>query len=446
MNIILLSGGSGTRLWPLSNSTMSKQFLRLLKNDKGDKESMVQRVNRQLKEASITGEIVIATGEQQVDSIKSQLGESYDIVLEPEHRNTYAAILLSSAYLKFKKRIDDNESVIVMPVDSYAEKAFFERLHKMDEVVQKKITDITLMGIEPTYPSEKYGYITCKKQKSSDDFFCVNSFYEKPNLQNAKRLLNEGAYWNSGVFAFKLGYIMSVLHDELGEISSYEDVMNRYSTIEKNSFDYEVVEKCKSISMIQYSGYWKDLGTWNTLTEEMSSNQIGNVITGEDTSGTSIVNVTDLPVIVLGIHDAVVAASADGILVTDKQKSSYLKPYVEKLNDRPMFEEKCWGKYRVIDTMECSSGNKALTKHLYLKKNKGIEYQTHKHRDEVLIIIDGIGEAIIDGKTFTVKQGDVIKILSGQKHSITAESDLHIIEVQMGDELIEEDIERIDSK
>ena len=155
MNIILLSGGSGKRLWPLSNETMSKQFLRLLRNENGEKESMVQRVFRQIKQTGIDANIVIATGKSQVESIKSQLGENMDIVVEPERRNTFPAILLASAYLKFKKNISDDETVLVLPVDPYTENAYFETLLKMDKVIQNSTSDMTLMGITPTYPSEK---------------------------------------------------------------------------------------------------------------------------------------------------------------------------------------------------------------------------------------------------------------------------------------------------
>lgn len=439
MNIILLSGGSGTRLWPLSNETMSKQFLKLLRNDNGEKESMVQRVFRQLKEVNIDANIVIATGKSQVESIKSQLGEDIDIVVEPERRNTFPAILLAAAYLKYEKNIDDNESVLVLPVDPYAENAYFETLIKMDKAIQDSNSDMVLMGIEPTYPSEKYGYIIC--DKTDNEVKKVVKFQEKPDLKTAEKLLEQGAYWNAGVFGFKLSYIINILNNNL-KANSYKQVEEDFLKLKKNSFDYEVVEKANSINMISYKGEWKDLGTWNTLTEQMPNNH-GNVITGEGNENVSVINVTDRPVVVLGMKDAVVVSSSEGVLVSDKHKSSYLRPYVENLSARPLYEKKRWGEYHVLETNE-SDDIKTLTKHLYIEAGKSISMQLHHHRDEVWTIIKGEGEFVLNDIERKVKVGDVLDIKRGAKHKITALSDLHIIETQIGDELIEEDIERFD--
>ena len=159
MNIILLSGGSGKRLWPLSNDHRSKQFLKLLKKEDGSYESMVQRVYRQIKEAGIRANIVIATNNSQVDFIKTQLGEEVDIVVEPERRDTFPAIALSSAYLALEKKADPGEPVLVLPVDPYAELEYFHVIQRMEAAVQQNAADIVLMGIKPTYPSAKYGYI-----------------------------------------------------------------------------------------------------------------------------------------------------------------------------------------------------------------------------------------------------------------------------------------------
>ena len=439
MNIILLSGGSGTRLWPLSNETMSKQFLRLLRNENGEKESMVQRVFRQINEANIDANIVIATGKSQVESIRSQLG-NVDVVVEPERRNTFPAILLACSYLKYVKKVDEDDSVIVLPVDPYADNTYFETLLKMDEVIRNGSADMTLMGIVPTYPSEKYGYIIT--EDTDNEVKKVIKFQEKPSLEKAKELLSEGAYWNAGVFGFKLKYIDNILKNNI-TIHSYEELYERFSELKKDSFDYEVVEKADSINMIPYKGQWKDLGTWNTLTEEMPNNH-GNVITGEGNDNVSVINVTDRPVVVLGLKDAVVVSSSEGILVSDKEKSSYLKPYVENLNERPLYEEKRWGEYKVIDYREYDDNRKVLTKLLMINKGKSISLQLHHQREEVWTIISGKGELTLDDETRIVSAGDTIKINREQKHKISALEDLQIIEVQIGCALEEDDIERFD--
>jgi len=223
-------------------------------------------------------------------------------------------------------------------------------------------------------------------------------------------------------------------------------MVKRYRELPKISFDYEIVEKENSIAMVQYSGTWKDLGTWNTLTEVMEENKLGKVILGETCENTHVINELDIPITVLGANNMVVAASPDGILVSDKGESSYLKPYVESIHQRPMFEERRWGEYKVLDYVAYSDGKSSLTKSLHIKAGKSISYQSHAIRDEIWTIVDGTGDLLIDGHVRNVRRGDVAYITKGQKHAIYATTDLRMIEVQIGVELIEEDIEHYDWK
>lgn len=437
MNIILLSGGSGKRLWPLSNETRSKQFLKLLKDEEGKAESMVQRVYRQIKEASIESNIVVATGKSQIDSIRSQLGSNVDVVLEPERRNTFPAIVLSCAYLAYKKHINMNEAVIVLPVDPFADLNYFKALKEMERKIIDGTPNLVLMGIKPTYPSAKYGYIIPAGEGA------VDRFQEKPQENYAAKLIEEGAMWNGGVFAFKLGYLMNIARNYI-DFTSFEEIEAKYGDLPKISFDYEVAEKEKSIAMVEYRGQWKDLGTWNTLTEVMDSNTLGNVILANSCSNTHVINELAIPVTVLGVNNAVVAASPDGILISDKNESSYLKPYVDNIHQRPMYEERQWGEYKVLDYVAYRDGTSSLTKSLFIKAGSSISYQSHTIRDEIWTIVDGSGDLLIDGNVRNVKRGDVAYIAKGQKHSIKALTDLSIIEVQIGLELTESDIERHD--
>jgi len=440
MNIILLSGGSGKRLWPLSNDSLSKQFLKLLENEKGEKESMVQRVHRQIDKVIGESNIVITTGKSQVDSIESQLPDSVSVVTEPERRNTYPAILLACAYLKYIRNVDENEAVLVLPVDPYTEDAFFETLKIMEQQINKNISDLVLMGIIPDSPSEKYGYIICEENKK--EIKKVVRFQEKPSREKAVELLKQHAYWNSGVFGFKLGYIIDLLNKEIDN-HSYEDVYNNFSNLTKNSFDYEVVEKAGSIAMVPFEGQWMDLGTWDTLSEEMPHQITGNVVC-DNCYNTTIINVENKPVVVLGINDAVVVNSVEGVLVSNKDKTEELKKYVENLGDRPLYENRRWGKYKVVDHCDYEDGEKSLTKHLLIKEGKHISHQRHQHRREVWVIVDGEGELLLDGQTRTVHRGDIVNIEKGHMHKITAITPLHIIETQIGDVLTEDDIERFE--
>lgn len=452
MKIVLLSGGSGKRLWPLSNDIRSKQFLKLLKDPDGNYESMMQRVYRQIRSVSSDSEIIVATVASQMDSIKSQLGNHVDIVLEPERRDTFPAISLSCAYLRFEKQCALDEVVMVMPVDTYADSDYFDVLVRMKQVVDNTKSDLVLMGINPVFASSKYGYIVPAKGKNNEmmveNAVPVSGFVEKPQENLATKLIAKGAFWNGGVFAFKLGFLMGIIEGHLGNhgfsANSFDEVCSKYSSLEKTSFDYAVVEKAASISMIPYYGFWKDLGTWNTLTDEMEDRFVGMVKTSRSTANTHIINELSVPIIALGVKDMVIAASPDGILVSDKEESATLKDYVNDDYTRPMYEEKRWGNYKVLDYVQYDNGTKSLTKHMVIQAGKGISYQCHSARDEIWTITDGTGVALIEDIARSVSKGDVLHIAKGQKHSIRADktTDLHFIEVQLGEDLVENDILR----
>ena len=446
MQLVFLSGGSGKRLWPLSNNARSKQFLPLLEAPDGKLESMVQRVVRQAQEAKLDAKITFATNAAQRDSIINQLGTDVDIVAEPERRDTFPAIALAASYLHLVKQCPDDEVVVVMPSDPYTELGYFHTIDRMAEEVRANAADLVLMGITPTYPSEKYGYIVPVKGErleAKGESLEVARFTEKPTVAVAEELLREGALWNGGVFAFKLGYMMSIVRKYI-QSASFEDTYARYSEFPKISFDYEVAEKATSVAVVPYTGKWKDLGTWNTLTEELSHDSIGNVLLGESNVNTHVINELEVPVFCNGLKDTVVACSPDGILVCAKDKSETIKKYVDNLSLRPMYEERRWGKYKVLSDTPYSDGSRALTKTITLRAGKNISYQLHHKRDEVWTIVDGEGLFVLNGETKPVKRGDVCIIRKEQLHAIKAVTELVFVEVQIGCPLIEEDIERFD--
>lgn len=448
MQLIFLSGGSGKRLWPLSNNARSKQFLPLLETEDGHMESMVQRVVRQAREAQLDAEITFATNAAQRDIIINQLGTEVDIVAEPERRDTFPAIALAVSYLHFAKGCVDDETVVVMPSDPYTELGYFETIGKMAKEVERGVAELVLMGITPTYPSEKYGYIVPVRSESlgsSVESFSqqVSRFTEKPTTSVAEDLLREGSLWNGGVFAFKVGYMMDIVRQYM-LAKSFEETYARYGEFPKISFDYEVAEKAKSVAVVPYSGKWKDLGTWNTLTEELGRHAIGNVLLGDANENTHVINELEVPVFCNGMKNTVVAASPDGILVCAKEHSETIKQYVDKVSLRPMFEERRWGTYKVLSDVAYSDGCRALTKTIVLKAGKNISYQIHHHRDEVWTIVDGEGVFVLDGERRDIRRGDVCVIRREQYHAIRALTDLTFIEVQVGNPLVEEDIERFE--
>lgn len=442
MKLILLSGGSGKRLWPLSNDARSKQFLKVLENDCGEKESMVQRVWGQLKKVGLVDSAVVATSKSQVDMIQSQLGESVKIVVEPERRDTYPAIALAVAYLSSVEHASYNEVVAVLPVDAFVDAQFFQRVKDLEDVLLITEADLALVGVTPTYPSEKYGYIVPGLNQDGHPVVKVSHFQEKPTEERARELITQQALWNCGVFAFKLGYIISKL-EEIGLPADYLKLINKYASLPKISFDYEVVEKARNVVATCYDGEWKDLGTWNTLTEEIANSIIGNGVICERSLGTHLINELDIPIIVLGLSNVVVAASPDGILVTDKKASPRIKEFVNRFNNRPMFEERRWGWYRVLDHLKYENGQEVLTKRIGVSAGMNLSYQLHYQRTEVWTITNGEGEFAFDDVIYKVKPGDVLSIPVGAKHGIKASTDLEFIEVQAGSDLIEDDIVRI---
>ncbi len=431
MNVILLSGGSGKRLWPLSNDVRSKQFIRIFKRKDGSYESMFQRMYRGIREVCPDANITVATSKSQKSGINNQLaeifpGEYANLSIEPCRRDTFPAIALASLYLKDVCGVKPDEPVVVCPVDPYVERDYFESLIKLSELAKGGESNLYLMGMEPTYPSAKYGYII---PEGTTEISRVKEFKEKPDEKTAEEYIKCGALWNGGIFAYKLGYVLDKAKDLLG-YESYDALKKHYSEAEKISFDYAVVENEPYISVMRFSGPWKDLGTWNTLTEAMEENVVGSGVISDSCENVHIVNNLDIPVFVMGLKNAVVSASPDGILVSDKHQSSYIKPYVDKFDERVMFAEKSWGSYRVIDAED-----ESLTIKVTLNEGHKMYYHSHERRDESWNVIAGHGKVVLDGKEWEVGPGDAVKIPAGAKHTIIARSELQLIEVQFGKDI-----------
>ena len=435
MNIILLSGGSGKRLWPLSNDVRSKQFIKIFKQEDGSYESMVQRVYHQIKKVDTEATVTIATSKTQVSAIHNQLGQDVGISVEPCRRDTFPAIALATAYLVDVQKVSPEESVVVCPVDPYVEADYFEALKRLSTQADKGEANLVLMGIEPTYPSEKYGYII---PKSSDETAMVATFKEKPTADVAKEYIAQGALWNGGVFAYKLKYVMEIAH-KLIDFVDYHDLFAKYETLPKISFDYAVVEKEDRIQVQRFSGQWKDLGTWNTLTEAMQDAVVGKGVLNDNCSNVHIVNEMDVPVLAMGLHDVVISASPEGILVSDKEQSSYIKPFVDKFEQQIMFAEKSWGSFRVLDV---ESGS--MTIKVTLNEGHSMNYHNHRHRDEVWVVISGEGTTVIDGTEKQVKTGAVVTMPAGCNHTVIARTELKLIEIQIGKEISVQDKEKVD--
>lgn len=437
MQIILLSGGSGKRLWPLSNNARSKQFIKLLSTPDGEgRESMVQRVVRQLRDANIGSNITVATSESQREVLQNQLGDDISVVTEPERRDTFPAIALASAYLAFRKGCQRSEPVIVMPCDPFTEPGYFNAIARMEKAVADRASQLVLMGIRPTYPSAKYGYIVPSKVRLEPSVYAVDRFTEKPDVATAERLIAEGAFWNGGVFAFELGFMLDIL-SRYTSSTDFDHIRGNYHSLPKISFDYEVAEKAHSVAMVPFDGSWKDLGTWNTLTDELSDEAIGNVIMDGTSVNTHVINELDIPIMCMGTDGLVVAASPDGILISEKSKSENIKSFADSLHRRPMYEERRWGEYKVIDYTDFDSGIRSLTKQIKVKAGGEFRCHAHKERHETWTVIDGSGTAFVDGNEIQLSRGVSLTFAPGVEHGLKADTALTFIEVQTGERIDE---------
>lgn len=226
---------------------------------------------------------------------------------------------------------------------------------------------------------------------------------------------------------------------QLMDFIDYQNLFDRYDTLQKISFDYAVVEHEPSIQVVRFAGTWKDLGTWNTLTEVMEETIVGKGEMNDSCTGVHILNEMDVPVLAMGLHDVVISASPEGILVSDKEQSSYIKPFVDRFEQQIMFAEKSWGSYRVIDIEESS-----MTIKVTLNEGHSMNYHSHQNRDEVWVVISGNGRTIVDGMEQSVHPGDVITMSAGCRHTVLADTELKLIEVQLGEKISAQDKERFE--
>lgn len=450
MKIVLLSGGSGQRLWPLSNDAYSKQYIKFIDHDlgipdefyvspKSEKCSMLQRVYEQLSAVGLGDDVIIAASESQKEIIMSQLGDRVKVSVEPMRRDTFPAVVIASAFAKDECKLSEDEVITIVPVDPYVNIDYFHKIIELSEKVSKEDDAIGLLGAKPTYPSEKYGYIRGEKCQEG---FEVEGFAEKPSKEYAEELIADGALWNCGVFSFKIKtvskwiakYNVPFSYNELFKAENYEK-------LRKTSFDYEVLEHWEKIIAAVCEGMWKDIGTWNTLAEEMNDKVVGKVTIDETSSNCNVISTLDTPLIVMGAKDMVVVASSDGILVSDKAQSSYLKEQLTKVEIVPHFEERAWGTIKTIDRM-VEDGIGVKTNIVKMLSGKKTSLHRHLRHKEIITVILGEGILSINGTPVKLTTGMNFTVNEGVLHQIKAETDLKYIEILMGD-IESDDVERI---
>jgi mannose-1-phosphate guanylyltransferase len=403
LKIILLSGGSGKRLWPLSSNTRAKQYLSVLEGPNGDLESMVQRLWRQLGDAGLQEHTRFATSIEQMELLKRQTGERTPLIIEPEQRGTFPAIALAASYLYSIAGVSLAETVIIMPVDAYVESDFFEWVQELPDWLRESGSQLMVIGMAP---------------KSGDE--------QQPPL-------------GSGIYAFSLDYMISKLI-ALSLPIHYDELYKQYSKLPKSSIETALLECETSRSVVYYSGVWKNLRSWRTISEEIAFplKEQEKIERSHDQS--QLINHLDIPIQIIGLSNLLVAASPDGILIADRLHSNQISEMLQAMNAKPNYEEKHWGHTIIVDKARLASGGQVVSKRVFIAAGENMTYHLHFNRSETWTILSGEGVAIIDEELRPVSVGNAVTIPRRTRHSLRAITDLELLEVQSGAELAEDDV------
>ncbi len=451
---IILAGGSGSRLWPLSRDLYPKQLLNL-NSDK----SLVQTTFERLNKFIPADKIISTTNTKHLSIIKMQLKELTEnpiVLSEPETKNTAPAIAIATKFIT--QNYGDDEIILVVPSDHLIkdEKSFADSIEKGISLAQKGY--IVTFGVKPSYVETGFGYI--QTSQPVDTGYEVKTFVEKPDSKDAEKYITEqNCFWNSGIFMFKASTMLKELENHAPEIYS---VLNELDFRGKNeipyltftqmpniSIDYAVMEKCNKIAMVKLESDWKDIGSWQSIYEISPKDENNNVMVGhvlDMGSKNSFVYASSKLVATIGLENAVVIETEDAILACPKDRTQDVKQIYETLkqqNDdthsvhRTVYRP--WGFYTVI-----AQGKGFLTKIIHVKSGQKLSVQSHNHRSEHWVVLSGNAKVVLEGKEMILSSGHSVDIPVKAIHSLQNpfEEDLEIIEVQKGDLLVEEDIIR----
>lgn len=377
---------------------------------------------------------VIATTADQCDTIRSQLGPQVQLVPEPERRDTFPAILLSLAYLKSRLELKPEEPVLVLPVDSLAEDRFYEQIFLLPKLLEKTEANLVLLGIKPSEPSSKYGYMIPAPAGGlgGAEAIRVDCFYEKPDTDLASALIRKGALWNSGVFCFRAGYVLDLLRSQRLP-DTYEELCGQYSRVDRQSFDHAVVEKEKNISALVYDGLWRDLGTWCSFTEVMRQPIIGAGLITDDCRDVHVINQTEIPVIATGVHDIVVAASRDGVLISHKRAASGLKSVLQSIPSRigPVTRQANGISADTLDYTLLPDGTAVTTRRVRVEQGSSlVQGKPDEGRRSVSwTLLQGRSTLNVNGRERHVLPGTTITLNHDDTAELTASELLELIEV-----------------
>lgn len=461
---VVMAGGNGTRLWPLSRSQYPKQFLAL-----GQELTLLQQVFERLNGIEISHPLILCNEEHRFLAAEQlrALGElDHNIILEPEGRNTAPAVALAALHA-----IQKNPEAILLVLASdhlITNRSVFQNAIRKAVPVAEQGHLVTF-GIVPTHPETGYGYIKQGNQLSEVGVHGVAQFVEKPELDTAKSYVESGNYlWNSGIFVFKASRYLEELKAQRPDI--YEACQNAVDGINydmdfirinadafaqcpSESIDYAVMEKTESATVVSLDAGWSDIGSWSALWEVSEQDVNGNAVVGDvvaqGTSNSYIYAESSL-VATLGLDNIVVVQTKDAVLVTDKSSTQNIKNIVNELNNNKRLETQVhrdvyrpWGKYETVD-----SGTRHQVKRITVKPGEKLSVQMHHHRSEHWIVVSGTANVTIDNKSQLVTENESVYIPVGSVHALEnpGKIPLELIEVQSGPYLGEDDIVRFEDR
>ena len=470
---VILCGGAGSRLWPLSRTHSPKQFLPLA----DDTLSMFQQTVMRAKKLS-TEKIIIVSNQEHRFMVAQQLHAldiSADIILEPEGRNTAAAITAAAIHARSH---DPQSSLMVLPSDHIIkqEQLFLEAAQHALNIVSHN--HLVTFGITPDYPETGFGYIKYGSQVADTAGFHIEQFVEKPNAKTAQAYLDQGSYlWNSGMFMFPV----SVFCDEIQthEPDIYQAVKQSvdnasqdhdFIRLDKQSFlsspsipvDIAVMERTKHAAVVPLSCGWNDAGAWDALWRVHDKDENGNVMRGcavqHDTNNNYFHAMDDAPAIAaVGVENLAVISTSDVVLVAKQSEAQKVKTLLQKARkhyeiwgdyhnrvDRP------WGDYEILlpSTPQEKTEKPCKVKHIHVRPKEKLSVQMHHHRAEHWVIVQGSARVVVDKKEHLLSRGDYVFIPQKAVHYIenTGDQELYFVEVQTGDYLGEDDIVRFEDK